>query len=238
MERPATERRQPVPRNPQAVIFDVDGLIVDTEDIYYRTFNDTLQAHGGGLARAGYSPYVGHPVEDNSETAVRQYNLKVSPEAFCAEWMDRFDTAINDPEQIRLMPGILELLDHVRQSGYPLALASSTPRERMLTTVHNGLITRIDGVSSMHEVFSSVLSGTDVTHHKPDPEIYLKSAANLDVAPERCVAFEDSEVGVLSAKGAGMFVFAVPNFYTAHQDHSGADVLLESLTEVLDGGCL
>ena len=169
---------------------------------------------------------------------MEQYGLDITPEQFCSEWMGRFEAAIGDPGQIRLMPGILELLGHVRGKGYPLALASSTPRERMLTTVSNGLITRLDGVASMDEVFSSVLSGTDVTRHKPDPEIYLKSAANLGVAPEECVAFEDSEVGVLSAKGAGMFVFAVPNFYTAHQDHSAADMLLGSLNEVLERGLL
>ena len=73
---------------------------------------------------------------------------------------------------------------------------------------------------------------------KPAPDAYLLAAERLGVAPQRCVVFEDSEAGVVAGKAAGMFVFAVPNFYTAHQDHSAADVILGSLTEALHGGYL
>jgi len=221
-----------------ALLFDVDGLLVDTEEIYYGTFNETLVAHGAGLVREGYAPYVGHPVEDNSRSAAAQYALSVSAEAFCGEWMGRFEDTLADPAQIHLMPGVLEVVTHVRTRGYRLGLVSSTPKERMLTTVRNGLLSRLDGVASLEEVFSAILSRSDVVNPKPAPEAYLLAAQRLGVAPEQCAVFEDSEPGVRAGKAAGMFVFAVPNCYTSHQDHSAADVTLGSLAEILTEGYL
>jgi HAD superfamily hydrolase (TIGR01509 family) len=236
--RPPPGNRSARPLTPRAILFDVDGLLVDTEELYYGTFNETLVAHGAGLAREGYAPYVGHPVEDNSRSAVAQYALRLSPEAFCREWMGRFEDTLSDPARIHLMPGVLELLSYVRGKGYRLGLASSTPKERMLKTLRNGLLTRMEGVTALEEVFSAILSRSDVVNPKPAPEAYLLAAQRLGVATEECVVFEDSEVGVRAGKAAGMLVFAVPNFYTSHQDHSAADVKLGSLTEVLTEGYL
>ena len=222
-------------RKYRAVIFDVDGLIVDTEEIYCRTFNDTLREHGVSLTREDYVWCVGHPTEKNCEDAVARFHLTADPEALCDAWMGRFDGAISDPEQIRLMPGILELLDHVRQRDYRLGIASSTHRPRMLKTLRNGLLPRLNGVSSLDEVFAAVISGSDVAQTKPAPDIFLLTAEQLGVPADQCVVFEDSEAGVLAGKAAGMTVIAIPNFFTSHQDHGAADVVLESLEDAVDG---
>ena len=215
-----------------AVIFDMDGLIVDTEELYYRTYNQTLNDHDVNIPREGYTRCVGHPVEDNSRDAVEIYHLKTSPEAFLTTWMDRFEQAISDPNQIALMPGFLKFLNHLRQTDCLLGIASSTQRPRMQKTLQNGLLPRLG--ASLGEVFGALLSGSDVTHTKPDPEIYLLAAERLDVSPESCCVFEDSQAGVQSGKAAGMTVFAVPNFFTAHQDHTDADHILSNLTEAIE----
>ena len=108
----------------------------------------------------------------------------------------------------------------------------------MLKTLRNGLLVRLRDVDDLGDIFSAILSGSDVVHTKPAPEIYLLTAERLGMSPARCVAFEDSEAGVRSAKAAGMTVIAVPNFFTAHQDHSAADVVLSGLEDVLTGAYL
>ena len=108
----------------------------------------------------------------------------------------------------------------------------------MLKTLQNGLLVRLTDVQNLGDVFAAILSGSDVTHTKPAPDIYLLAAERLGVSPTRCLALEDSEAGVQSAKAAGMTVIAVPNIFTAHQDHSSADDVLSSLGDVLTGGYL
>ena len=221
------------PRTFQAIIFDVDGLIVDTESLYYTAYNQTLQDSGKSIPREGYVPCVGHPVERNSRDAVSRHGLDLAPETFLEAWMDRFETTISNPDQIDLMPGFLDLLAHLRARRYRLGIASSTPRTRMKKTLQNGLLTRLEGVGTLDNIFSTILSGSDVTRTKPDPEIYLLAAQNLQVAPDTCLVFEDSEAGVQAAKAAGMAAFAVPNFFTAHQNHTGADRILKHLGEAI-----
>ncbi|MBT3602710.1 MAG: HAD family phosphatase [Candidatus Latescibacteria bacterium] len=216
----------------QAVIFDMDGLIVDSETIYYNAYNQTLNDLGVDIPREEYMRCVGHPVEGNSAEAVKIYDLPIRPEDFLESWMKRFENAIGDPEQIELMPGFLDLIAHLRQKKYKLGIASSTPRHRMQTTLKNGVLPHLD-VDAIDQIFSALFSGSDVTNTKPDPEIYLKAAAKLDVEPKHCIVFEDSSAGVQSAKAAGMTSVAVPNFFTAHHDHSQAHHILKSLHEAI-----
>ncbi|MFT5367829.1 MAG: beta-phosphoglucomutase-like phosphatase (HAD superfamily) [Candidatus Latescibacterota bacterium] len=216
----------------QAVIFDMDGLIVDSETIYYNAYNQTLNDLGVDIPREEYFRCVGHSVEGNSVEAVKLYNLPILPEDFLESWMKRFESAIGDPKQIDLMPGFLDLLAHLRQKDYKLGIASSTPKQRMQTTLKNGVLPHLD-VNSIDEIFGALFSGSDVTNAKPDPEIYLKAAATLEVDPKSCIVFEDSTAGVQAAKAAGMTAVAVPNFFTTQHDHSEADRILKSLSEAI-----
>ena len=220
-------------RTYEAVIFDVDGVIVDSETVYCETFNMTLADYGAGISRDDYAVCVGHPVEENSAYAVERYGLDVAPDRFLGIWMGRFEEAIANPDRVMLMPGILELLAYVRSRGYLLGLASSTQRCRMTKTLGSGLLSRLEAVHELADVFDAVLSGSDVERLKPAPDVYLMAAEKLAVEPERCAVIEDSEAGVKAGKAAGMTVFAVPNFFTARQDHGDADFVLGGLTDAL-----
>ena len=214
-----------------AIIFDVDGLIVDSEELYSRTYIETLADFGKTIVREEYTACVGIPVEDNAAQAVEHFRLNTTPEAYCEAWMDRFEAAIGTPGGIDLMPGIIDLLNHLT-GRYPLGIASSTKRPRMMTTLTNGLLPHLE-VDDLAEMFSTILSGSDVIHTKPAPDIYLLAAEQLEVDPKECVVFEDSQAGVIAANSAGMTVFAVPNFFTSHQDHSQADRILDNLVEAI-----
>lgn len=218
--------------NISAVIFDVDGLIVDTEEIYCDTFNQTLGDFGRSIERKAYTKHVGIPVDINSRDVVDEYGFDITPEEFQTRWMDRFEETISHPERIDLRPGIVPLLGVLR-SRYPLAIASSTHRPRMMKTLRNGLLTRLPDADSLEDVFAAIVSGTDVPNNKPAPDIYLKAASLLDVDPSACLVFEDSEAGVKAGAAAGMAVVAVPNFFTAHQDHSAASVVIPSLEDAV-----
>ena len=218
--------------NFSAIIFDVDGLILDSEELYSRTYIETLEDYGKTIVREEYTACVGIPVEDNAAHAVQHFRLNTSPEAYCEAWMDRFEAAISVPGGIDLMPGIIELLEHV-ENTYELALASSTKQPRMRTTVVNGLMQHLD-YHSPEALFSIILSGSDVVHTKPAPDIYLLASEKLGVEPAACLVFEDSQAGVIAAKSAGMTVWAVPNFFTSHQDHSQADRILDGLGEAIE----
>ena len=137
----------------QAVIFDMDGLIVDTENIYYNTYNQTLNELGIDIPREGYVRCVGHPVENNSEDAVKRYDLPIRPEDFHEAWMIRFETAISDPDQIDLMPGFLDLLSHLQNKHYKLGIASSTPRQRMRATLQNGVLPHVNA-NALHDILA------------------------------------------------------------------------------------
>ncbi len=215
-----------------AIIFDVDGLIVDTEELYSRTYIETLGDYGESIRQDEYTSCVGIPLETNAASAVKQFRLDTTVDAFCDAWMDRFETAISDPDQIALMPGIVELINHVREK-YPLGIASSTKRPRMMKTLRNGLLPHLDA-DTLDEIFAAILSGSDIVHSKPAPDIYLLAANQLDVEPAGCLVLEDSQAGVIAGKSAGMTVFAVPHFFTEHQDHSQADRILDSLLEAIE----
>jgi beta-phosphoglucomutase-like phosphatase (HAD superfamily) len=216
----------------EAVIFDVDGLIVDSEALYCETFSETLGDYGAEMSREDYTVCVGHPVADNCVYAVDKYKLDTTPEVFDEVWMGRFEVAISDPERVVLMPGFMDLLGDLREQPLKLGIASSTERPRIEKTLNNGLLSRLDGISDLSEIFGAILSGSDVKQVKPDPEIYLLTAEGLDVDPSACVVFEDSEAGVWAAKAAGMTAVAVPNFFTSHQDHRMADEVVKSLEVV------
>uniref|UniRef100_A0A7S1QX04 Uncharacterized protein n=1 Tax=Alexandrium catenella TaxID=2925 RepID=A0A7S1QX04_ALECA len=134
-----------------------------------------------------------------------------------------------------MLPGFDELYTHARSKGLRVAVASSSDGAGLQLKLRNGVVahsaavTAVDGPGG----FDAVTSNDDVTKHKPDPEIYLVTAARLGVAPERCWVVEDTTTGVAAGKNAGMRVAAVPNLFTKGNDFGRADVVLGSMAEVV-----
>ena len=125
--------------------------------------------------------------------------------------------------ELRLLPGVADVVRALRERGLRLAIASSAVGDEI-----DEILRRV----GIRDAFELIVDGAQVAHAKPDPEAYVVAAAKLGVAPERCIVFEDSHVGVLAAKRAGAYCVAVRNPH-AHfpQDLSAADVVLESMCE-------
>jgi len=223
----------------EALIFDCDGTLVDTETPYRQSLNETIARFAAGAApeigpeRWG-AEFSGRGVQRCAELGAALCS-GVAAEAFLHAWLTRFAELIAEPGSVPLLPGFDELYARARARGLRLAVASSSDGAGLLLKLRNGVVAQsavlkaVDGPGG----FDAVTSNDDVTKHKPDPEIYLVTAARLGVAPERCWVVEDTSTGVAAGKNAGMRVAAVPNLFTKGNDFSRADVVLETMAEVI-----
>jgi HAD superfamily hydrolase (TIGR01509 family) len=211
-----------------AVVFDFDGLILDTEWCEYATAAAVFEAHGQELSLELLKTFIGstdHPhwadiLEEQLGRAVDRATLVPA-----RRLANRECTAGLAP-----LPGVLALLDALAVDGVPLAVSSSSPADWVLGHLSDhGLTDR----------FAVISTGDEVVRTKPDPAVYLLSCERLGVDPARAVAVEDSVNGVRAAKAAGMAAVAVPSTLTADMDFGHADLVrascLELTPEVLAG---
>ncbi|MFC7327236.1 HAD family hydrolase [Marinactinospora rubrisoli] len=187
------------PRGPQAVLFDLDGTLIDTEDMWMATEAEVAESLGGRWTAADRDANVGGSARAAAEYLVRVTRTDVPvPEVMrmLATVMRRRLAAGPEPR-----PGAKELLTEVRRSGLPTALVTSTHRPLLEVS--------ITAIGAEH--FDVTVAGDEVAHNKPHPEPYLTAARLLGVDPAGCVALEDSPTGVASAQAAGCVTVAVPH---------------------------
>ncbi len=210
----------------RAVIFDLDGLIVDSEPLHQESFNRLLARHGIAY-RIGEEEYgkvfVGVPVRENFEWLIENRGLQISVEQAIVEREAAFLELISNPRNIVVMPGARALIQALTARGIPIALATGASRAEAETMLRGIGITN-------H--FRAVVTGSDAARGKPAPDIYLRALERLELRGEECLALEDSASGIAAAKAAGLRVIAVPNRFTRHQDLSRADKRVESLEHV------
>ena len=203
-----------------AVVFDMDGVLLDSEPLHHDTVNAILAEEGKTLSLDDYLGYVGTTLEDTWGDLARTLALKRDYGYYAA----RYDEEIlrQYAEHSVAAPCAVAFVDGLQGRGLPLAVASSS-RTAWVEACLTGL--------GLRDRFAAIVSGDMVTHGKPDPEIYLKAAAALNVEPERCLAIEDAPKGVESAARAGMTVVAVDTPYTAHLPVPGAALRLATLCD-------
>lgn len=207
-------------RDITAVIFDLDGVLVDSEPLHFRASNRVLARFGAAISEPDYRKFIGWGETATWTAWQERYALPASIEELAVQ------VRAASLEEIALGLPIIEpavaLARRLCRDGVPLALASSSPHDRIDAELR---------VADVHEIFGVRVSGEDpeITHSKPAPDVYLRAAGLLGVAPQACLAIEDSATGALAAHRAGMTVVAVPTPLTADQDFAVADVVLESL---------
>jgi len=202
-----------------ALIFDLDGLLADTERLHCQAYQMTFLEHGITLQELDYCEHwvrFGRGIAD----WVTLNNLAIDPDALRLRKSEHYCALLN--ASLRPMDGALELLDAFH-GQIRLALASSSYRDAI-----NGVLVGLN----MAHFFDVVVSGLDVAAVKPAPDIFLKAAHDLGLRPEECIVLEDAEKGVLAAHSAGMRCIAVPNDYTRHHDFSRATRICSSLKEI------
>jgi HAD superfamily hydrolase (TIGR01509 family) len=219
----------------EALIFDVDGTLADTEELHRQAFNEAffscgvtwrwgpalyaelLQITGGKERIASYISRQQMPAAERGRL------LRLIPQMHAAK--TRLFRELVCLGHLRPRAGVLRLMREARQAGVRLAIASTTSPENV-----ESLLVSSFG-SDAPRWFSVIATGDVVARKKPAPDIYQLALEMLGVAPEQVVAFEDSAIGVRSAKSAGLFTVATPSLWTIGQDFACADLVLTSLAD-------
>ncbi|WCP69909.1 HAD family phosphatase [Vibrio tubiashii] len=183
----------------QAAIFDMDGLLLDTERVCMRVFKQACENVNLPFYEDVYLSIIGRNSAGIETIFRKAYGDDL--DKLHAEWRTNYD-AIVKHQAIPVKEGVVELLEWLKSNHIPTAVATSTHRE--VATVKLEL-------AGLSKYFDSLTCGCEVTHGKPDPEIYLLAAERLNVQPEHCLAFEDSNNGVRSAVAAHMTTFQIPD---------------------------
>lgn len=202
-----------------SIIFDLDGLLADTERLHYRAYQTALMEHGLHVSETDYAEHWVRAGNGISEW-LALHGSKLDPHALRARKSQHYLDLLGS--SLRPMDGAVQLLNALRDK-MKIALASSSYRDAV-----DGVLTGL-GIAHFFEV---IVTGLDVPQVKPAPDIFLKAAKDLGVRPAECVVVEDAEKGVLAAYRAGMRCIAVPNDYTRHHDFSKSTRVCGSLTEV------
>ena len=202
----------------KAVIFDMDGLLLDTEQVYFAGYRDARTAMGLAAHDDGFLELIGLPLP--AGRPLLHAHLGPATDAFLEQWDHEISQLMTD--KIPAKPGVRAVMTQLQARRIPYAIATSTYTQR----AHAHLAR-----AGLDDLFTTVIGGDQVQNGKPAPDIYLAAAQALGVDPTDCAAFEDSENGVRAAVAAGMTTVQVPDIKPPSADllqlgHHVADTLL------------
>lgn len=207
------------------VIFDLDGLLADSESVFFQLYQDLLNPYGHSFTMKHYGEtYCGRQLWDNMRSIVKDYNLPITPEQ-CKSFIDE-DEEKYMQKGIPLKKGAHKLLEYLKQQKYNIVLATSSLPERAL---------RILEFNQVTDYFSAMVFGPDVKKGKPEPDVFLLAAEKVNAKAENCLVLEDSEHGVLAAYRAEMRVICIPDVKMPSRDFIEiSEGIYDNLLEVID----
>jgi HAD superfamily hydrolase (TIGR01509 family) len=207
-------------RKIEAVIFDMDGLLIASESVYLKRLKEfVIERTGKEVSEDFEASLVGKSADEEERVICKKFRVKLAD----GELYREFVSAFKKVKRVPPMPSAKEAVFFFRKKGLKIAIASSSPRwyiEKFAKAAGFGK-------------FDAIACGDEVRKKKPAPDIYLLAAKRLGVKPANCLGVDDSSTGIRAVKNAGMLAVAVPNKYTLRQDFSRTDVLIPSLRELI-----
>lgn len=204
----------------KAVIFDMDGVIIDSEPLHIKIERELLEEFGGKITDEEHDEFIGTTDYHMWSTLKDRFNLEPSVDEMIKIKKRRF---VKNIDKVELVEGFYDLMLELYNENYLLALASSNNRKT------------VDLILDMFDLDKYIkysISGEEVEKGKPNPEIFLKVAKKLDVSPQDCLVIEDAFAGVAAAKAAGMKCIGFKNPNSGNQDLSKADIVIEDFKQI------
>jgi HAD superfamily hydrolase (TIGR01509 family) len=212
--------RRGTPASELAIIFDMDGVLLDSEPLHLQALNEVLAPLGHRATAAEDRQFFGLTNEECWRVIMRRYALPGRLDDYLARYDEAVLRVLQQP--VTPTPGVPELLARLRRRGVRLALASASKRSWVDATLQ---------AIGLRRAFEVVVSADDVAHGKPAPDLFSLAARRLGVPPERCVVVEDSPNGVLAGRRAGMAVVAVRRPETDDHPFDDAVRVIDALGE-------
>ena len=204
----------------RAVVFDLDGLMLNTEDLYQQVGTTMLARYGKEFTPELLDKMMGRQPGVALQIMIDYHQLDATVEDLQTQTAEIFEPLLET--ELRTMPGLLALLDAIEARGLPKAVATSSGRAFVEQTLgHFDLLPR----------FSFVLAAEDIENGKPNPEIYLTAAARFELEPAELLVLEDSGHGCRAAVAAGVYAVAVPSGHSLRHDFPGVKFIAESLAD-------
>lgn len=207
----------------KAVLFDMDGVIVDTEPLHRKAYYKTFEQLGINVSDDFYVTFTGASTEKVFQTVISHFGLNANVQEMMVYKRAAFRDYFYNDAEFDLVPGVRNLIEHYHENGIRLVLASSAT----LTTIH-----MVFEKFGLEKFFVGKISGADLKESKPHPEIFLNAADLADEPKENCMVIEDSTNGILAAHRAGIFCAAYKSINTQRQDYSLANIIVEKFEEL------
>lgn len=204
----------------RAVAFDLDGLMFDTEALFFRVAGEMLSVRGKVFTKEIMSAMIGRQAVVAYPAMKEMAGLSETPEELLAEARERFYTLIDTA--VHPTPGLFSLLNHLEKARIPRAVCTSSRRS---------YADRLLGNHGLAHHFSFLLCAEDVTNSKPAPEIYLKAASQFGISPQEMLVLEDSPAGLAAGKASGAFVVAIPHEHSPAEELRTANLIVTRLDD-------
>ncbi|MGC6430911.1 MAG: HAD family hydrolase [Jejuia sp.] len=207
----------------KAVIFDMDGVIINSEPMHHKAYHDMFDEVNIEVSKEMYESFTGQSTINICKRLCEHFNLSESPEALVALKRKHYKQFFETDSDLGLIDGVLDLIKNYHENGLTLVLGSSASMSGI-----NMIFERFD----LNQYFKSKLSGADLKQSKPHPEIFIKAAEATGFKKEECLVIEDSTNGIEAAKSAGIFCIGYDSFHSKNQDYSKADMLINNFKDI------